>query len=216
MRYELHRRLSKAGVPFTQVRHELLVPAHRGPWVQTLMADVALDALDAADAAAEPVPRPYDPLARVDVPGVGEPAGRGQRLGGYLIDASLFVLPARAAAQLDAPTWVAWAALAVQAVVVVVMVTMVGASPGKLAVGTRVVGFDAGGRVSWWRSVVRWLVPNAGLVLFVVDPLFAWVGLAVWFANVGFVLFHPEGRAVHDLAAGTIVVRADGIAPAPR
>jgi uncharacterized RDD family membrane protein YckC len=216
MRYELHRRLSVAGVPFTQMRQELLVPARRGPWVEALMADVALEAVDRNGVVADAVdPLPLapltDPLARALVPGVGVPAARWRRFAGYVIDSTIFVLPSRVAVQAGAPSWVWFVALAVQGVVIVSMVASVGASPGKLAVGTRVVGYESGGRVGWSRSALRWLVAYAGFFLVVVAPWLAWLALLVQLANLGLVLFHPDGRAVNDLAAGTIVVEADGI-----
>ncbi len=227
MRYELHRRLSLAKVPFRQVRDELVVPSHRLAWTMELMNDVAADAVEGADDLDEEVDslgpvRPY-PYARIALGGVGEPASRLQRLGGYLVDQSIFVVPARAAVKFDLPVWVAGVAVVVQAVVVVSMVALRGTSPGKLAVDTRVVPMDpdSGTRVSWGRSALRWIVQSGGAALVFVAPValrpsVAFTATLLFLLSAGFVLFGADGRAVHDLAAGTIVVRADGIEPVRR
>ncbi|WP_431885303.1 RDD family protein [Micromonospora wenchangensis] len=74
-----------------------------------------------------------------------------------------------------------------------------GRTPGKLAVGLRVVSAD-GGPVQWRQSLTRALVGAAvewpGLVL----PLLSWV------AGATVMLTDPRGRRLGDLVAGTMVV----------
>ena len=67
-----------------------------------------------------------------------------------------------------------------------------GATIGKGLFGLRVVRRDNGRKLGAWRSLVRTAVYIAG------TPFF----------NIGFwpALFHPESRALHDLAAGSLVV----------
>ncbi|MBO4164810.1 RDD family protein [Micromonospora sp. MMS20-R2-23] len=87
-----------------------------------------------------------------------------------------------------------------------------GRTPGKLAVGLRVVSAD-GGPVELRQSLTRALVGVAvewpGLVL----PLLSWV------AGVTVMLTDPRGRRLGDLVAGTMVVHTrttQGWRPAPR
>jgi uncharacterized RDD family membrane protein YckC len=74
-----------------------------------------------------------------------------------------------------------------------------GRTPGKLALGLRVVR-DDGGPIRFRHALTRSLVAAAvewpGLVL----PLFTWL------ASLATMLAHPQGKRLGDLAAGTIVI----------
>ncbi|GAA0729706.1 RDD family protein [Dactylosporangium roseum] len=98
-----------------------------------------------------------------------------------------------------------------QAIVVVVLVTVLlgypvfwetllrGRTPGKAAMGLRVVR-DDGGPVRFRHAFTRGLV---GLAL-------EWPGLLMpvvtWLASIGTLLLNPSGKRLGDLAAGTIVI----------
>ncbi|MEO1065158.1 MAG: RDD family protein [Actinomycetota bacterium] len=81
-----------------------------------------------------------------------------------------------------------------------VLIARRGATIGKAAAGVRVVRADDGSIPVWDRSLLRALVPQgAGAV-----PV---IGLALVSAVYGAALFDRHRRGIHDLAAGTIVVR---------
>lgn len=67
------------------------------------------------------------------------------------------------------------------------------ATPGKMAVGAKIVGVD-GQRLDGFRISLRGAVKTLGFGLF--------GGLPMLLA-----LFRPDGRAVHDLISGSMVVR---------
>jgi len=70
-----------------------------------------------------------------------------------------------------------------------------GQTPGKVAVRIKVVQ-DSGERVSYVRALIRYLVAVAFSLLFI-----PWVIEVLW------PLWDRQKQAVHDKAAGTIVVR---------
>lgn len=92
-----------------------------------------------------------------------------------------------------------------------VMTAFVGATPGKLIVRTRVEGPD-GGTPGIVRAFIRWAItvlPSAGAAALapVSDGAAVGVGVLGTLAVFIGVIAHPEGRGLHDMAAGTTVVR---------
>jgi uncharacterized RDD family membrane protein YckC len=83
----------------------------------------------------------------------------------------------------------------------IVPTALFGQTPGKLAVGTRVVVEADGSLPGWRRSVIRWFVSQGvGRV--------PYVGILISVVVTGSLLFDDRRRGFHDKAAGTIVVRA--------
>ena len=68
-----------------------------------------------------------------------------------------------------------------------------GQTPGKMAVGARVVDAETGATISVGRGVVRYIGYFVSLV-----------GLCIGYLWIG---FDPKKRGWHDLIAGTVVVR---------
>lgn len=103
------------------------------------------------------------------------------------------------------------AALAVAAGLVL-MTAFVGASPGKLITRIRVEG-PGGGAPGVPRAALRWAVtvlPSVAAALLspLSDDVAVGVGvLGTLAVSIG-ILAHPEARGLHDMAAGTTVVRA--------
>ncbi len=90
----------------------------------------------------------------------------------------------------------------------IVLVAVVGATVGKLAVRLR-IRTVTGQRIDVGRATVRWAV-KAGIVVL---PLLlaagpnAWLGPALVVVDVVPLLVRSDRRALHDLVAGTVVVR---------
>ena len=84
----------------------------------------------------------------------------------------------------------------------VVFLRLKSATPGKLAVGLRVVPVDAGhsrAQLPWNTAIVRaivWVLPTAHILL-----------ILVRIVDVLLPLWHPKRQALHDLAAKTQVVK---------
>ena len=84
----------------------------------------------------------------------------------------------------------------------VVFLRLKSATPGKLAVGLRVVPVDAGhsrAQLPWNTAIVRaivWVLPTAHILL-----------ILVRIADVLLPLWHPKRQSLHDLAAKTQVVK---------
>jgi len=81
--------------------------------------------------------------------------------------------------------------------------TRLGATPGQRLFGVAVLREATGGPLTAGQAVVRWFVltlPPVGLVFSVL--LVAWLAFVV-----SSILRHPQRRGVHDLAAGSMVVR---------
>jgi uncharacterized RDD family membrane protein YckC len=78
-----------------------------------------------------------------------------------------------------------------------------GATPGQQLLRLSVADVRAGGRLSVRRSAVRWIVselPGLGLLL---GP-----GILVWYLAVALSIGrNPERRGIHDIAAGSVMVR---------
>jgi uncharacterized RDD family membrane protein YckC len=75
-----------------------------------------------------------------------------------------------------------------------------GRTPGKVIVGTRVVGIDDGRPPGWKRAILRWILPALAFQVQVVGWVLALLIRAVLVAD-------PLRRGVHDRLSGTIVVR---------
>lgn len=150
-----------------------------------------------------------------------EPGAKNVRLAGwhlrvlaFLVDAALCLLVLAAGSWLIGNTALAYAmspamgkalAWTVASLAVVVCWKLLGATPGKMVFGSRVVDADTGGPLGLIQCLVRW-----GGLLVSALPLGA--GLH-WAA------LDPKGQALHDKLAGTLVVlapRADGAAPPPK
>ena len=76
-----------------------------------------------------------------------------------------------------------------------------GQTPGKIAVGTRVVTEEDGSLPGWRRAAVRWALP--GVLGRLPNNLGLWVSLAV----MASLIVDPRRRGLHDRLAGTIVIR---------
>lgn len=89
-----------------------------------------------------------------------------------------------------------------------------GATLGKLLVGLRVVSAGDRTRAGLRATGLRTAVFLVGPAIFTFAPLLiagsglvSLVGAALWFADCAVLLSDPERRALHDRAAGTLVVR---------
>jgi uncharacterized RDD family membrane protein YckC len=134
----------------------------------------------------------------------------GQRIGGALIDGLLISMVAVVPILLglvdesdfDAglPGPLLTALFLFGAVYTIVPTAVLGQTPGKIAVGTRVVTEADGSVPGWWRSAVRWGLPaGAGRL--------PYVGLAASLVVIGSLLLDPHRRGLHDRVAGTVVVK---------
>lgn len=146
----------------------------------------------------------------VEAPAV-EVASVGQRIAGALIDGLLtsmvVVVPLLLGLirietlqeQRISAGW-AFSLLVFGAVYTIVPTALWGQTPGKVAVGTRVVAEVDGSRPGWRRSAVRWAVPGFLGRL-------PYVGILVSLVVTGSLVLDPRRRGLHDKAAGTIVIR---------
>lgn len=136
-------------------------------------------------------------------------APRWARLAGAVVDVVAVGLVLLLAAEAGRPGEVIGAVAA--SLLLVAMTGLMGVTLGKFIVRTRVEGPD-GGAPGIPRALVRWAVtalPSA--IAAVLFPVSEGTGVAVYVLGnlvvyVG-VLAHPEGRGLHDMAAGTTVVR---------
>ena len=86
------------------------------------------------------------------------------------------------------------------AVYTIVPTALLGQTPGKIAVGTRVVTEADGSLPGWTRSMVRWALPGLAGRL----PV---IGLGVSLAIMASLVWDRRRRGLHDRMAGTIVVK---------
>lgn len=138
-------------------------------------------------------------------------ASLAQRIGGVLVDGLLtsmvVVVPLllgviRFDSVQDLQISAGWATVLILfgAVYTIVPTAVWGQTPGKLAVGTRVVVDADGSLPGWRRSIIRWFVAEGvGRIAYVG----IWISLAVLVS----VVVDGRRRGLHDKAAGTIVVR---------
>jgi uncharacterized RDD family membrane protein YckC len=137
----------------------------------------------------------------------------GQRVVGFLADTALagFVLAtpgilARGAVDFDdlSPGVLSLLAIAgflFLALYEIVPIALWGRTPGKVVVGTRVVGMDDGRVPGWKRSLLRWALPALAWRIKV-------VGWVLPLVLRGTLVTDPLRQGVHDKLAGTIVVKA--------
>lgn len=104
----------------------------------------------------------------------------GRRIAALIIDYVPVVVISAAFFSYDA-----WANLAIFATLQIVSILLVGGGIGHMVLRMRVVPL-AGGRLSWWRPIVR------TLLLCLAIPALIW---------------DRDQRGFHDLAAGTLLVR---------
>jgi uncharacterized RDD family membrane protein YckC len=127
-------------------------------------------------------PAPTYPGQRLGLPDTGrESIGRfGRRLGGFAVDAAIAALISYFFFSYDQI-----ASLVVFGVLQILGIATIGGSIGHRVVGLRVVKLG-GGWVGMWRPLVRTLL----LILLV--PALIW---------------NADHRGLHDIAAGTMVIR---------
>ena len=208
--HEYQRGLYAAGIDFLIAKERVSIPVPQADDARDLLAELA-----ERGEPDDPDAPPYDdnPYHREVIRGIGMPASRWARWAGALIDdvwGAAATLGLRAA---GAPAAAGWLVIGT---VIVVMVATLGATPGKLAASTRVRSVATGAAVSWWQSVVRWLAPFALTLAAPYLPAGLLLAFLVYFGSCLLVLFSSDGRAVHDLVAGTIVVKADTTGPSRR
>lgn len=150
------------------------------------------------------------------VPAGLELASYGRRIGGAVIDEFIVLLPVAIGLVIwglrpgddisDTTLLVLGLATALSAFVYeTLMIGFLGRTLGKFAAGTRVVRADTGGRLGWFASVQRALVPVVASVVPEVGFLLAALVYGVAFVD-------PLRRGIHDRAAGSLVVRHGVIA----
>ena len=157
---------------------------------------------------------PVDERGAANVPVGLELAPLGRRAIGLLLDQILVLLPVALAVALagvrpgaeiseDMVLVLGLALVAVAFVYETVLVALTGRTVGKMATGTRVVRSDDGEAVGWFGAAQRSVVPLAFSSVPTVGFLLG--GLVYALAVVD-----PRRQGLHDKAAGTLVVRADG------
>lgn len=161
-----------------------------------------------------PAANPYAaPLAPVEMPAGDdvELAGRGVRLGAYVLD-TVFVVGSSVVAAIVLPQFAdssGDAALAVFGMIFVAGILAVlgfnlyflyrdGQTLGKKIVGIRIVRSD-GSPCEFWRLIVLRYLP---FILLRAIPL---IGFVLWLVDA-LMIFGDERRCLHDLAADTLVV----------
>lgn len=196
---EFQRRLHAARISFVMAAGCVYVPVPRADDARDLLAVLS------AEAPGDDSPFDENPFHRVEVRGLGTPAARWRRLVGALVDGMVFGALVVACVELGASAGIGWALVGV---VTVLMTWSIGATPGKLAVGTRVRDVGTGENPNPWRAALRWGTPWIGGLLAAVVPLGPILLYLGYLFSVTLVLFSSDGRGVHDLVAGTVVVNA--------
>lgn len=145
---------------------------------------------------------------RTPLPDGRWPATRCRRLTGGLLDQVVAGIPTGLAAKADAATWMV---VGVHMLYFVLPVAMFGWTIGKLVARTRVIDRHNHRPPSWWRAILRWLVPYSPVIvgLTVGLPGDA-MGLFIAFVYLPVIV---DLRGWHDRAGRTIVVEA--ISPRP-
>jgi uncharacterized RDD family membrane protein YckC len=204
--YLLQRRLADEEVPFRIARGTLLVPIPYADDARAVLAGITeVDGADDDDADDDLDAGYSSPYSRPAIAGIGVPVSRSRRAAAAVVDSLLFGIATALLAVYGVPGVLA--ALPA-ALISAAMLATVAATPGKLLLGASVVDRRSGSVPSPWAAAVRCLLTW-------VLSLFAALGLpevsgllvtAVASTTVILVLFGPEGRSVHDWAAGTVVV----------
>lgn len=144
------------------------------------------------------------------IPSGGVLAPFGRRALGAMLDYFLVMIPVavgfvlsgnRSWDELSESTvlWLNVITVAVAFVYEVVMIGFFGRTVGKIATGTRVVSQVTGGRIGWFGSFQRALVPSIAAAV----PEF---GIVLGGIVYGMAAFGPLRQGLHDRAAGTVVI----------
>lgn len=200
---QMQRQFHRAGIRFVMTTGTVTVPIRQADDAREVLAELSLQA------PGDDTPVDDRPLHRGEIPGLGVPAERWRRLLGALVDGFVFALVALALSEVNVHSSAVWVVLGV---ISIAMVSFLGATPGKVALDTRVRDVATGRNPPVWRAALRWATPLAGGLVAVVVPggaILLWIG---YLCSAALILFSPDGRGVHDLVAGTIVVNS----PSPR
>jgi len=154
----------------------------------------------------------FDPPVIVETPRADALASIGKRalaqfLDGLLLGIPLFAITAALGYRLtdsslsnSALTWLTVLWVGANLMYNIVGVAVYGYTVGKRIAGIKVVNRNDGGRVTWTYASLRALIPTAVQLVPVVGP---GLSLVVYLRAV----FHPLRQGLHDVAAGTIVVK---------
>jgi uncharacterized RDD family membrane protein YckC len=154
----------------------------------------------------------FDPPIIVETPRADALASIGKRalaqfLDGLVVGIPLFAITAALGYRLtdsslsnSALTWLTVLWVGANLMYNIIGVAVYGYTVGKRIVGIKVVSRADGGRVTWTYASLRALIPTAVQLVPVVGP---GLSLVVYLRAV----FHPLRQGLHDVAAGTIVVK---------
>jgi uncharacterized RDD family membrane protein YckC len=129
----------------------------------------------------------------------------GQRVGAWLIDGLVAVPVILLVGTMTEGSVRRALGLALSATYQVAFVVRRGQTPGKIAMGTRIVDYESGSLPSLTQAATRWLVVVAGTVASLVLPALQPFTLFYDLIVMAPILRAPLHRGVHDHAAGTIV-----------
>jgi uncharacterized RDD family membrane protein YckC len=132
-----------------------------------------------------------------------------QRIGGALIDGVITGVPVSLIYTALGSVH-PWIGVTIIALYRIGLVATRGRTIGKALVGTRVADATTGGMPAIDQATLRWLLEGGvaafiSLVVGVRTPIGAFAGIAVLLP----IVLRPDRRGLHDLAARTIVLRAD-------
>ncbi|MCE2511106.1 MAG: RDD family protein [Acidimicrobiia bacterium] len=164
------------------------------------MSDMPPPPPDDSGWSSEPPPPPPGPTSHGSAPGgfavleTGETvelATRGKRLGARIIDIVIGIIISIVVGFIDPLLLpiLAWAAYEI------FFVALKGQTPGKMAVGTKVIRADNGNLPGWGPAAGRWIIPAIGYVLIL-------PGLLVHAS----LLWDERRQGWHDKAVKTLVV----------
>ena len=133
-------------------------------------------------------------------------AGPIWRVGAWLIDSVVFVVPGVVIATSASRRVQLVSSVVVVAVYRVGMVAWRGQTIGKIVLRMKVVDSRTGEKPSFVQAIIRWFVPAlTGLLLFVSTKLF--LAEVTELALYTPVFATPKRQGIHDAAARTLVVR---------
>ena len=183
------------------------------------MSDMPPPPPDDSGWSSEPPPPPPDPPGHggASAPGsatlgTGDTVELGSllaRLGGRLIDIAivaavsliLFLTLWSDAEGLGASILFSVSSAAIGILYEVTMIANLGQTVGKMVTKIRVARADNGGLPGWSKSGVRWILPAAASFI-------PYVGFLAWLLVYCSLLWHNRRQGWHDLAAGTLVIKA--------
>jgi small subunit ribosomal protein S15 len=148
---QMQRQFHRAGIRFVMTTGTVTVPIRQADEAREVLAELSLQAPG--------VDTPFDdrPLHRGEIPGLGVPAERWRRLLGALVDGFVFALVALALSEVNVHSSAVWVVLGV---ISIAMVPFLGATPGKVALDTRVRDVATGRNPPVWRAALRWATPR--------------------------------------------------------